>query len=262
MTAIQLVHDRTGAKYMHADCDDSNNSFNVCFRTTPTDSTGVAHVLEHTVLCGSEKYPVRDPFFNMLKRSLNTFMNAMTAPDFTMYPYSTRNATDYYNLLSVYLDAVFFPNITAEDFRQEGHRLELKDPEDPNSPLIFAGVVFNEMKGAMSSAESQFSRSLSSEVYPTSTYHHNSGGDPKNIPELSHKQLVRLRSNPNACTFRPRVCFRLLGGLVYRSRTASLTGAHAAHTAAKEAHLEILSERSSLSPGKGLHHQRSSSLCD
>jgi len=189
-----LRHDVTGAKYLHADCDDQNNCFNITFRTTPTDSTGVAHILEHTVLCGSEKYPVRDPFFNMLKRSLNTFMNAMTAPDFTMYPFSTRNAADYYNLLSVYLDAAFFPKLTASDFKQEGHRLEFENPEDTTSKLMYKGVVFNEMKGAMSSMDSQFGRALSKHLFPTSTYHHNSGGDPVNIPELSHEQLVEFHA--------------------------------------------------------------------
>jgi len=194
ITAVSLVHDVTGARYLHADSEDQNNCFNVTFRTTPTDSTGVAHVLEHTALCGSEKYPIRDPFFNMLKRSLNTFMNAMTAPDFTMYPFSTRNAQDYYNLLSVYLDASFFPKLTASDFKQEGHRLEFEDPEDKSSKLTYKGVVFNEMKGAMSSMDSQFGRELSSQLYPTSTYHHNSGGDPKNILELTHSQLVEFHA--------------------------------------------------------------------
>eukprot|EP00239_Pterosperma_sp_CCMP1384_P004603 CAMPEP_0197849842 /NCGR_PEP_ID=MMETSP1438-20131217/13379_1 /TAXON_ID=1461541 /ORGANISM="Pterosperma sp., Strain CCMP1384" /LENGTH=1115 /DNA_ID=CAMNT_0043462703 /DNA_START=99 /DNA_END=3446 /DNA_ORIENTATION=+ len=194
LTAYILTHDVTGAQYLHADCDDTNNSFNVCFRTVPDDSTGVAHILEHTVLCGSEKYPVRDPFFNMLKRSLNTFMNAMTAPDYTMYPFSTRNAADYYNLLSVYLDAAFFPKLSLVDFRQEGHRLEFEEPEDPNSKLMFKGVVFNEMKGAMSSIGSRFSGALSKELYPSTTYHHNSGGDPVDIPSLTHEDLKAFHS--------------------------------------------------------------------
>ena len=120
------------------DADDSNNVFNVAFRTTPVDDTGVAHILEHTALCGSKRFPVRDPFFNMLKRSLSTFMNAMTAADYTMYPFSTPNEQDYFNLLGVYLDAAFFPRLERVDFLQEGHRFEFKDPEDPDT----TGVAF------------------------------------------------------------------------------------------------------------------------
>jgi len=195
VTAVQLAHDQTGAKYLHlATTEDSNNTFAVLFRTTPEDSTGVAHILEHTALCGSDKYPVRDPFFNMLKRSLCTFMNAMTGPDFTMYPFSTQNESDFSNLLSVYLDACFFPAISPEDFRQEGHRLEFEKPEDPDSGLKLKGVVFNEMKGAMSSQASQFSRAMASALFPTTTYHHNSGGDPATIPELSHEQLKEFHA--------------------------------------------------------------------
>ncbi len=131
----------------------------VAFKTIPKDSTGVAHILEHTVLCGSKKYPVRDPFFNMLKRSLNTYMNAWTGifcivlifsgQDSTAYPFSTQDAKDYENLLNVYLDATFFPNLEEIDFKQEGHRLEFENPSDPTSPLAFKGVVYNEMKGVM-----------------------------------------------------------------------------------------------------------------
>ena len=125
VACVELVHLKTGARWMHCGADDPNNVFNVAFRTTPTDDTGVAHILEHTALCGSDRYPIRDPFFNMLRRSLSTFMNAMTAADFTCYPFSTMNETDYYNLLGVYLDAAFFPKLSREDFLQEGHRLEL-----------------------------------------------------------------------------------------------------------------------------------------
>ncbi|RXM97863.1 Presequence protease, mitochondrial [Acipenser ruthenus] len=148
LTAVKLTHDNTGARYLHVARDDSNNLFSVQFRTTPMDSTGVPHILEHTVLCGSEKYPCRDPFFKMLNRSLSTFMNAFTASDYTMYPFSTQNGKDFQNLLSVYLDAVFFPCLRELDFWQEGWRLEHENPTDPNAPLVFKGVVFNEMKGA------------------------------------------------------------------------------------------------------------------
>ena len=118
VACAELVHLKTGARWMHCGADDSNNVFNVAFRTTPTDDTGVAHILEHTALCGRERYPIRDPFFNMLRRSLSTFMNAMTASDYTCYPFATLNTVDYYNLLGVYLDAAFFPKLTREDFLQ------------------------------------------------------------------------------------------------------------------------------------------------
>ena len=189
VACAELLHKKTGARWMHCGADDPNNVFNVAFRTTPTDSTGVAHILEHTALCGSEKYPVRDPFFNMLRRSLSTFMNAMTAADYTCYPFATMNSTDYFNLLGVYLDAAFFPKLSREDFLQEGHRLEFAEMEDPNSELTIKGVVFNEMKGAMGSQSARFGRALGAALFPTSTYHHNSGGDPVNIPDLTHEQL-------------------------------------------------------------------------
>ncbi|TNN30091.1 Presequence protease, mitochondrial [Liparis tanakae] len=148
LTAVKLTHDATGAQHLHAARDDSNNLFSVQLRTTPMDSTGVPHILEHTVLCGSKKFPCRDPFFKMLNRSLSTFMNAFTASDYTMYPFSTQNRKDFQNLLSVYLDAVFFPCLREQDFWQEGWRLENETATDLNSPLVFKGVVFNEMKGA------------------------------------------------------------------------------------------------------------------
>ncbi|CAE8614078.1 unnamed protein product [Polarella glacialis] len=194
VTCVELVHLKTGARWLHVDSDDSNNVFNVAFRTTPVDSTGVAHILEHTALCGSARFPVRDPFFNMLKRSLSTFMNAMTAPDYTMYPYSTMNAQDYMNLLEVYLDAAFFPRLTKEDFLQEGHRLEFKIPGDPESGVQIKGIVFNEMKGAMGSQGARFGKALGSSLFPTSTYNHNSGGDPVNIPDLTHEDLLSFHS--------------------------------------------------------------------
>ena len=126
----------------------------VGLRTVPDDSSGVAHILEHTALCGSEKYPVRDPFFMMIRRSLNTFMNAFTSSDWTAYPFASQNRKDFDNLLKVYLDSVFFARLDPLDFAQEGHRLEFSNAEDCNTPLTFKGVVFNEMKGAMSSINS------------------------------------------------------------------------------------------------------------
>ncbi|KAG7524059.1 presequence protease, mitochondrial [Solea senegalensis] len=194
LTAVKLSHDKTGAQYLHAARDDTNNLFSVQFRTTPMDSTGVPHILEHTVLCGSEKYPCRDPFFKMLNRSLSTFMNAFTASDFTMYPFSTQNGKDFQNLLSVYLDAVFFPCLREQDFRQEGWRLENEDPTDANSPLVFKGVVFNEMKGVFSDNERLYAQHLQNKLYPDHTYSVVSGGEPLAIPDLTWEQLKEFHA--------------------------------------------------------------------
>jgi len=183
-------HKVTGAQHFHLAADNNENVFTVGLKTVPVDSSGVAHILEHTVLCGSEKYPVRDPFFMMLRRSINTFMNAMTSSDWTAYPFASQNRKDFNNLLEVYLDAVFFPRIAELDFRQEGHRLEFSEKENPNSELTFKGVVFNEMKGAMSSESSILYQTLSKYIFPTNTYHYNSGGEPANIPDLSYEALL------------------------------------------------------------------------
>ena len=182
-------HRETGAIHLHMNADSDENVFMVALRTVPKDSTGVAHILEHTVLCGSEKYPVRDPFFMMLRRSLNTFMNAFTSSDWTAYPFATQNQKDFDNLLSVYLDAVFFSRLDPLDFAQEGHREELES-DDADAPLVYKGVVFNEMKGAMSSISSVLWDRLCFELFPTNTYHYNSGGDPEVIPDLSYEQLL------------------------------------------------------------------------
>ena len=188
----RLEHLATGARHIHLSNGDKENTFGVTFKTVPTDSTGVAHILEHTVLCGSEKYAVRDPFFSMLKRSLSTFMNAFTASDWTMYPFSTQNRKDYYNLMDVYLDAAFFPNIDELSFKQEGHRLEFEGDGEGNETqrLVYKGVVYNEMKGAMSSPDQVMGRSMLNALYPDTTYSNNSGGEPSDIPELTHEQLV------------------------------------------------------------------------
>uniref|UniRef100_A0A8C7V4D4 Presequence protease, mitochondrial n=1 Tax=Oncorhynchus mykiss TaxID=8022 RepID=A0A8C7V4D4_ONCMY len=194
LTAVKLTHDNTGAQYLHAARDDKNNLFSVQLRTTPMDNTGVPHILEHTVLCGSEKYPCRDPFFKMLNRSLSTFMNAFTASDFTMYPFSTQNGKDFQNLLSVYLDAVFFPCLRELDFWQEGWRLENEKPTDPTSPLVFKGVVFNEMKGAFSDNERVYAQHLQNKLFPDHTYGVVSGGEPLAIPDLSWEQLKHFHA--------------------------------------------------------------------
>jgi presequence protease len=184
----QLEHEGTGARHIHIGNMDRENTFGVAFKTVPTDSTGVAHILEHTVLCGSERFPVRDPFFSMLKRSLSTFMNAFTASDWTMYPFATQNRKDYYNLMDVYLDAAFFPKIDELSFKQEGHRLDVEG-SGADIRLVYKGVVYNEMKGAMSSPDQVMVRSMLNALYPDTTYSHNSGGEPAIIPSLTYAQL-------------------------------------------------------------------------
>ncbi|RLA49324.1 MAG: peptidase M16 [Gammaproteobacteria bacterium] len=185
----QFEHKATGAVHYHLASQNTENVFLVALRTVPKDSTGVAHILEHTALCGSEHYPVRDPFFMMLRRSLNTFMNAFTSSDWTAYPFASQNRKDFNNLLDVYLDAVFFSRLDPLDFAQEGHRVEFAEPDNPDSELVFKGVVFNEMKGAMSSVSSTLWSKLCEQLFPSTTYHYNSGGDPEHIPDLSYEQL-------------------------------------------------------------------------
>ncbi|KAJ7396182.1 pitrilysin metallopeptidase 1 [Pitangus sulphuratus] len=194
LTAVKLTHDGTGARYLHVAREDFNNLFSVQFRTTPMDSTGVPHILEHTVLCGSQKYPCRDPFFKMLNRSLSTFMNAFTASDYTLYPFSTQNPKDFQNLLSVYLDAAFFPCLRQLDFWQEGWRLEHENPADPQTPLVFKGVVFNEMKGAFTDNERIFAQHVQNKILPDHTYGVVSGGDPLCIPDLTWEQLKQFHA--------------------------------------------------------------------
>lgn len=204
ITYCEFRHRVTGARHLHLACDNPENVFLVAFRTMPEDSTGVAHILEHTTLCGSQRYPVRDPFFAMIRRSLNTFMNAFTASDWTAYPFASTNTQDFDNLLQVYLDAVFFPNLHPLDFAQEGIRIEPADLTQPDGPLVYKGVVFNEMKGAMSSAHSVLNEAVNKYLYPTTTYHHNSGGDPAHIPDLSYeglKQFHKAHYHPSNAVF-------------------------------------------------------------
>ncbi len=191
----QYQHAASGARHLHFACNDSNNAFMVVVPTLPQDSSGVAHILEHTTLCGSQRYPVRDPFFMMLRRSLNTFMNAFTGSDSTAYPFATQNRKDFDNLLKVYLDAVFFPNLDPLDFAQEGWRLEAAEETDGDAPPIqFHGVVYNEMKGAMSAPLAQLYHHLHAAVFPDTVYRHNSGGEPLAIPDLTHAALRAFHS--------------------------------------------------------------------
>ena len=189
LQAEEYRHRATGARHLHLDSDNDENVFLVALRTFPMDSTGVAHILEHTALCGSENYPLRDPFFMMIQRSLNTFMNAMTSSDWTAFPFASKNRKDFDNLLSIYLDSVFFSSLDPLDFAQEGHRLEFEVPDDPGTPLTHKGVVYNEMKGAMSSPVAQLWQTLQKHLFPATTYHYNSGGDPDHIVDLTYEQL-------------------------------------------------------------------------
>jgi Zn-dependent M16 (insulinase) family peptidase len=185
-TARLYRHARTGAQLLSIINDDENKTFGVSFRTPPADSTGVAHILEHSVLCGSRKYPLKDPFLQLIKGSLKTFLNAMTYPDRTVYPVASQNLQDFYNLVDVYLDAVFHPLITPDVLKQEGWRYEL---EDPAGPLSYKGVVFNEMKGAYSSPDDRVNRISQQSVYPDNAYGVSSGGDPRDIPDLTYAQF-------------------------------------------------------------------------
>jgi len=184
-----LKHKKTGANVTLLLNDDENKVFYIGFRTPPTDSTGVAHILEHSVLCGSENFPVKDPFIELAKGSLNTFLNAMTYPDKTVYPVASCNDKDFKNLVHVYLDAVFYPNIYKEDkiFRQEGWHYEMDSLEDD---LTINGVVYNEMKGAFSSPDDVAAREMMNSLYPDITYGLESGGDPQVIPELTYEQFL------------------------------------------------------------------------
>ncbi|CAF0838838.1 unnamed protein product [Adineta steineri] len=194
LTAIKLQHKLTGCQHIHVDREHKNNVWSVSFQTTPKDDTGVAHILEHTTLCGSEKFPCRDPFFKMTNRSMATFMNAMTASDWTMYVFSTQNQKDYFNLMSVYLDAVLHPKLDEYDFMQEGWRLEHEKTDDPTSPIVIKGVVFNEMKGVFSDSHQVYGRRVQNSLMPTSTYQYESGGDPEAIPTLTWNALKKFHA--------------------------------------------------------------------
>lgn len=184
-----LRHKKTGARVMLIENSDENKVFNIAFRTPPKNSTGVAHILEHSVLCGSREFPLKDPFVELVKGSLNTFLNAMTYPDKTCYPIASCNDRDFQNLMHVYLDAVFYPNIYKKEeiFRQEGWNYHLEKKE---GPLKYNGVVYNEMKGAFSSPDDVLEREIMNSLFPDTTYGCESGGDPVNIPDLSYEEFL------------------------------------------------------------------------
>ena len=192
-TGYLLRHDKTKAKVAVIENEDENKVFSIGFRTPPKDSTGVAHIVEHTVLCGSREFPAKDPFIELAKGSLNTFLNAMTYPDKTVYPVASCNDKDFQNLMHVYLDAVFYPNIYKEEkiFKQEGWHYHLDSVE---GPLSYNGVVFNEMKGVFSSPEQLIERKIQQSLFPDTSYGFESGGDPVNIPDLTYQEYLDFHS--------------------------------------------------------------------
>jgi presequence protease len=185
-------HDKTGARILSIANDDENKCFGITFRTPPQTSNGVAHIMEHSVLCGSRKYQVKEPFVELVKGSLNTFLNAMTYPDKTTYPVASVNLKDFYNLVDVYLDAVFYPLIPEHTLMQEGWHYEL---ESPAAPLTFKGVVFNEMKGAYSDPDNVLGDRIQHSLYPDTSYGLDSGGDPLVIPDLTYAQFKAFHEN-------------------------------------------------------------------
>ena len=185
-TAYQFVHEKSGARLIHLYNGDADNLFSIAFRTPVSDSTGVPHILEHSVLCGSKRFPVKDPFQEMLKGSLQTFLNALTYPDKTVYPVSSQVEKDFYNLVDVYCDAVLNPLLTENTFYQEGWHYDLENPKDT---IGIKGIVYNEMKGVFSDFSSHVGRGTIANLFPDTAYSHESGGDPEHIPDLTYKQF-------------------------------------------------------------------------
>lgn len=205
--AMILRHKKTGARVALLQNTDENKVFYIGFRTPPKESTGVMHILEHSVLCGSKQFPVKDPFIELAKGSLNTFLNAMTYPDKTVYPVASCNDKDFQNLMHVYLDAVFYPNIYQKDltFKQEGWHYELENTEDE---LTINGVVYNEMKGAFSSPDDVLEREIFNSLFPDTTYSEESGGDPKVIPDLTYEHYLSVHRQ----YYHPSNCYIYLYG--------------------------------------------------
>ena len=200
----EVCHQPSGATIVHLANNDPENVFCLSFKTWPKNSDGVPHVLEHTALCGSKRFPIKDPFFSMNRRSLNTFMNAFTGSDFTCYPASSQIEKDFYNLLDVYLDATFHPELKKISFLQEGWRFEFSNAEDSNSPLEYQGVVYNEMKGTFAAPMTRLWDTLMSKLYKKLPYRHNSGGAPKEIPNLTYEELISFHDtyyHPGNCLF-------------------------------------------------------------
>ncbi len=234
-TAYEMKHEKSGARLIYIDSPDSNKVFNIAFRTTPHNSTGVAHIMEHSVLCGSRKFPLKEPFVELVKGSLNTFLNAMTYPDKTMYPVASKNDKDFHNLMDVYLDAVFYPRVRedAEIVMQEGWHYELENADDE---LTYKGVVFNEMKGVYSSPDSVLERQMMRELFPDTTYGVDSGGDPDYITDLTYEEFqefYRVHYHPsNSYIF-------LYGDMNIEEQLAFLNDEYLSHFDAIEVHTEV-----------------------
>lgn len=205
--AFIFEHEKSGAKLLYLQNNDDNKVFSASFRTPPTDDTGVPHIIEHSTLCGSRKFPLKEPFVELVKGSLNTFLNAMTYPDKTMYPIASLNDKDFHNLMDVYLDAVFYPSIydKPEILLQEGWHYEIDKPEDP---LTYSGVVFNEMKGALSDPDDQLTNEIFRAIFPDSIYSNESGGNPVHIPELTYEQFIDFHKK----YYSPANCYMYLYG--------------------------------------------------
>ena len=234
-TAYEMKHEKSGARLIYIDSPDSNKVFNIAFRTTPHNSTGVAHIMEHSVLCGSRKFPLKEPFVELVKGSLNTFLNAMTYPDKTMYPVASKNDKDFRNLMDVYLDAVLYPRVRedAEIVMQEGWHYELENADDE---LTYKGVVFNEMKGVYSSPDSVLERQMMRELFPDTTYGVDSGGDPDHITDLTYEEFqefYRVHYHPsNSYIF-------LYGNMNIEEQLAFLNDEYLSHFDAIEVHTEV-----------------------
>lgn len=234
-TAYEMKHEKSGARLIYIDSPDSNKVFNIAFRTTPHNSTGVAHIMEHSVLCGSRKFPLKEPFVELVKGSLNTFLNAMTYPDKTMYPVASKNDKDFHNLMDVYLDAVFYPRVRedAEIVMQEGWHYELENADDE---LTYKGVVFNEMKGVYSSPDSVLERQMMRELFPDTTYGVDSGGDPDYITDLTYEEFqefYRVHYHPsNSYIF-------LYGDMNIEEQLAFLNDEYLSHFDAIDIHTEV-----------------------
>ena len=234
-TAYEMKHEKSGARLIYIDSPDSNKVFNIAFRTTPHNSTGVAHIMEHSVLCGSCKFPLKEPFVELVKGSLNTFLNAMTYPDKTMYPVASKNDKDFHNLMDVYLDAVLYPRVRedAEIVMQEGWHYELDCADDE---LTYKGVVFNEMKGVYSSPDSVLERQMMRELFPDTTYGVDSGGDPDHITDLTYEEFqefYRVHYHPsNSYIF-------LYGDMNIEEQLAFLNDEYLSHFDAIEVNTEV-----------------------
>ena len=224
-TAHTFVHEKTGAQLFFLETADDNKVFSISFRTPPVDDTGVAHIVEHSVLCGSRKYPLKEPFVELVKGSLNTFLNAMTFPDKTMYPVASRNDRDFQNLMDVYLDAVFYPAMreNPQVLMQEGWHYEL---ENADAPLTYSGVVYNEMKGALSAPDDLLGSRIMAALYPDTTYGYESGGDPEAIPALTQEQFLAF----HARYYHPSNSYiYLYGNLDIEEKLAYLDRAYLSH---------------------------------